>query len=37
MFVPALCQPNDILLEGGRLPIHIAKRLMRKLAKSDNM
>ena len=36
-YIPALCQPNDIILVGLRLAIQIAKRLMRKLAKSDNM
>ena len=35
--LPALCQPNGIFFDGGRVAIHIENRLMRKLAKSESM
>ena len=36
-YTPALYHPNDIFCDAGLLAIHIANRLMRKAAKSDNM
>ena len=34
---PALCQPKDILLDGFREATQMAKREIRKLAKSESM
>jgi len=36
-YTPARCHPKDIRLEGGLLATQMAKREMRKPAKSDNM
>jgi len=34
---PALCHPKDMPLDGGLLATQMAKREMRKLAKSESM
>ena len=34
---PALCHPNDMRFEGGLVAIQIENKLIKKLAKSDNM
>ena len=36
-YTPARCHPKDIRFEGGLLPTQMARREMRKPAKSDNM